>query len=158
VAGADRAAGTDEERGVDEAIDGGRTGTSQAGDAQPGRAARPPSVRRSLAMLVSSFVALVGIVLVVSAYVGVIAATSRATEEGSVPCVAAFSAGTDDAHVKYELAPPRSVCTWSPSGADERVVVAQGSTGLFGTGLALAGVGVAGVVVLLVTGRRRARP
>jgi hypothetical protein len=114
---------------------------------------RAPDVRRALALLVSSFLALVGIVMVAGVYVGLVASASRATADGDVPCLTAFSAGTDHAHVGYELAPPRAVCTWSPSGAEERVVVAQGSGVLLGVGLGLAGVGVAGVVVVLVSGR-----
>lgn len=118
--------------------------------------AQAPNVRRALALLVTSFLALVGIVMVAGVYVGLVATTSRSTADGDVPCLVAYSAGTDHAHVSYELAPPRSVCTWSPSGgADERVVVAAGSTAVFGVGLALAGLGVAGVVVVLVTGRSR---
>lgn len=132
------------------------TGPAEGGRAQDAPSAPAPNVRRALAMLVATFLALVGIVMVAGVYVGVVASTSRATSDGDVPCLVAFSDGTDHAHVKYELAPPQSVCTWSPSdGSDARVVVAQGSTAVLGAGLALAGVGVAGVVVLLVSGRRR---
>ncbi|WP_315094536.1 hypothetical protein [uncultured Cellulomonas sp.] len=109
--------------------------------------AAQPSVRRALALLVASGAAIVGMVLLVVVYTGIGVTTLTASNEDLDPCVAAYSAGTDSATVRYTVVPPQAVCTWDVAGESTEVVVASASTALFTAGAVLA---VGGVLVCLV--------
>lgn len=117
-----------------------------------------PSVRRALVTFLAALAALVGLVLVVASYLGVLTTSLQHAGRGEHPCLVAYAADQDDARVRYEIAPPRAVCTWQRSADQvESAVVAQGSVAVWGSGLALAVVGGATAAGLVVTNRRRAR-
>jgi hypothetical protein len=109
-------------------------------------------------MLVATLAALVGLVMVVGAYLGVATTALRTTGTQGHPCLVAYAAKESGARVHYDAAPPRAVCTWTPDGGPQQsAVVAQASTGVFATGVALAVGGIGVTAFLLVTNRRRAR-
>lgn len=117
--------------------------------------AAQPSVGRALALLVASGAAIVGMVLLVVCYTGIGITTLTTSNDDPDPCVVAYTAGTDDASVRYTVVPPQAVCTWDVAGEPTEVVVAAASPALFAAGAVLAVGGVAVCAVLLITGRRR---
>ncbi|MBO3103855.1 hypothetical protein [Cellulomonas fengjieae] len=117
-----------------------------------------PSVKRALALLVASGAAIVGMVLLVVCYTGIGVATLTSATDDMHPCVAAYSAGTDSATVRYTVVPPQAVCTWDVAGEPTEVVVASASTALFATAAVLVVGGVLVCAGLLVSQRRSPRP
>ena len=117
--------------------------------------AAPPSVRRSLALLVASGAAIVGMILLVICYTGIGVTALTSSKDDPDPCVQAYAAGTDDASVRYTVVPPQAICTWDVAGEPTEVVVASASPALFAAGAVLAVGGVVVCAVLLITGRRR---
>ncbi|WP_156388118.1 hypothetical protein [Cellulomonas sp. Root137] len=118
-------------------------------------AAAQPSVARALALLVASGAAIVGMVLLAVCYTGIGVSTLTSQNDDMDPCVAAYSAGTDSASVRYTAVPPRAICTWDVAGEPTEVVVASASTALFAVGAVLAVGGVLTSVGLLVAPRLR---
>jgi hypothetical protein len=112
-------------------------------------------VGRALALLVASGAAIVGMVLLVVCYPGIGVSTLTSSARELDPCVAAYSAGTDSATVRYTVAPPRAICTWDVAGEPTEVVVASASPALFTVGALLAVGGVLTSVGLLLAPRLR---
>ncbi|MGV8977279.1 MAG: hypothetical protein ACOH17_04480 [Cellulomonas sp.] len=113
------------------------------------------STRRALAILVTSGVALAGIVTLVVAWITIGVTTLDAGRAPTEPCLVAYAAGTDDAAVHYTAFPPQSVCTSTVDGTAREVVVASSAPAVVAAGLTAAALGGAGVVTVGVLGRRR---
>ncbi|QCB94253.1 hypothetical protein [Cellulomonas shaoxiangyii] len=126
-----------------------------SGPAVAPRRRRAPSRRRALALLLTSGLALVGLVTLGVVYAGIGVTTMRASVAGDEPCLVAYE---DDASVRvhYTVLPPRGVCTWDVGGSREEVVVASAPTALALGAWSLALLGVAGVAGTLVAGARAA--
>lgn len=117
--------------------------------------ARRRAVRRAAGLLVGSGLALAGLVVLLVLWIGVGAGSLREGAGEKDPCVAAAAAGTDDADIRYELLPPRSVCTWTVDGRTERRELAHAPGVLAGGAAAAVVVGLVTVGAAGVRGRRR---
>jgi len=147
----DRATGASD--GASGAGAGGPGGGPSGGAA--GVVARP-SLRRPLTLLLASGGAIVGVVLLLVAFLTVGTRSIAATQAGDVPCLEAVSDEVPGASVHNSPFPPRTTCTWSPSeGTRETVLVAQASAGSFWTGAVLFVGGVVTCVGVLVAPRLR---
>lgn len=111
----------------------------------------------AVALLVASAAAIVGIVALVIAFVSIGVTTLNASRTGGEPCLEAYAAQTDDAYVRYQAFPPRSVCAWDVDGTREEVVVASVSGPLVTVGGVLAVAGVVTSLALVVVPRVRRR-
>lgn len=138
--------------------------TGGAGEGAGGRATaparrRPWLGRRHAAVLAAGAgLAVVGLVVLLVVWVGLVTSTLRTglAEDGT--CVAAATAGEGDAAVTSSLLPPRAVCTWTVDGRATEQVLARGPAALAGvaTGAAVVGVlVVAGGAVAAWRARRR---
>ena len=115
-----------------------------------------PAVRRSLAMLVATGLAIAGLVTLVVLWLSMSRQTILATDSPTTPCLVEYAKEDSQAHVHYEILPPRSVCTWD-SGAEQEETVVQPSEALAVAAAVALVVGVGGTVALLVSDRRRSR-
>lgn len=113
------------------------------------------SARRALVLLVSSGLALVGLVALVVMWVLVGVGALETGRDATSPCVVAFDDGTHDADVRFSAFPPQSVCTWTVDGVTQEVVVASAPRGLVAGAVAAAVVGAGTAAVVAFTGRRR---
>ncbi|NYD87670.1 hypothetical protein [Cellulomonas oligotrophica] len=121
-------------------------------------ARRVPDRRHALHLLLASGLALVGVLTVAVVYLGLgVRTLTAAAEPGAGPAAACLAAADDPAvGVRYELLPPRSLCTSVVDGEAVEVVVAEVATPVLVGGLLLAAVGVAATVVVVTRPRRRA--
>lgn len=118
-----------------------------------------PSVRRSLALLLGSGAAIVGLVMLVLVWISVGTQTGERADAGDVPCLVAYDADEPGTSVRFRLVPPETVCTWVVDGDEQQVVVVEGSVPQFVVGSVLAVGGIGTCAVLLLAPRlRRARP
>lgn len=121
-----------------------------------------PPVRRgtwsrdeALLLLVATGAALVGLLMVVVTWLALAVGTGAAVGAGDEPCLVA--ADTDPGvRTSYELWPPRGVCTWDVAGERAEVVLVTAPSWPVPTGAALAVLGGAGTVVVLLRRRRSA--
>lgn len=113
-------------------------------------------MRRSLVLLVASGAAIVGLVLLLVAFIGVGAKTLEMQQTSDMPCLQAYTADLPGADVRYTAFPPQSICTYDVDGSKTSVVVASASavTSGLGWGLALVGGGVC-IGILLAPRFRR---
>ncbi len=106
---------------------------------------------RALALVIASGVTLVGLVVLVAGWIAVGVASFQAASDPQGGCLAGLE--QSDSEVRYDILPPRAVCTWAPgsreSGAQE--VVAEAPWALAGAGLA--GAGLLGLAAWWGTGR-----
>ncbi|MBD8059868.1 hypothetical protein IC607_12915 [Cellulomonas sp. JH27-2] len=116
-----------------------------------------PAVRRSLAMLVATGLAIAGLVTLVVLWLSMSRQTILATDSPTTPCMVEYAKEDSQAHVRYEILPPRSVCTWDVAGAEQEETVVQPSEALAVAAAVALVVGVGGTVALLVSDRRRSR-
>lgn len=114
---------------------------------------RGRSRRRTLALLVASGLALVGVVVLGVGWAGIGITTLRASAAGDEPCLAAYEVGSG-VDIRYELLPARAVCVRDVDGTRQEVVVASVPTAVTVGGLVLALGGVAGTVAALLPARR----
>ncbi|MBW0253334.1 hypothetical protein [Cellulomonas sp. PS-H5] len=140
--------------------DARRTGAPGAGGADAPVRRRPWLSRRHAAVLAAGAgLAVVGLVVLLVVWVGLVTSTLRTGLGEEDTCVAAATAGEDGATVSSSLLPPRAVCTWTVDGRATETVLAERPAALAG-----AAVGAVGVGVLLVAGgavavwRARRRP
>jgi hypothetical protein len=112
-------------------------------------------MRRPLTLLLASATALVGLVLLAVAFVGLGTQTLRASADGDSPCMQAYNAGHPGSHVRYTVFPPQSICTFDDSGTPTSVVVASTSLGVAGVAAALALGGIAVCAGVLLAPRLR---
>ncbi|UZN04497.1 hypothetical protein [Cellulomonas sp. S1-8] len=115
---------------------------------------RGRSRRRTLALLVASGCALVGVVLLAVAWFGLGVRALQASTTGDVPCLVAYE-DDPDVSVHFELLPPRAVCVRETGDERQEVVVATSPTALVVGGLALGVGGIVGSVVALRPPRAR---
>ena len=115
-------------------------------------------MRRPLTLLIASAAALVGLVLLAIAFVGIGTRTLQLSQTGDSPCLQAYSADRPGSHIRYTVFPPRSICTFDVDGESTEVVVAAASPGTAGLGalLAIGGAGVCAGVLLAPRLRRAA--
>src|SRR4051812_43248626 len=116
-------------------------------------AARRLAIRRSVAMLVATLAALVGIVVLVVSWTSVAKDTLLVTNDGTEPCLVAYGAEDgplDGARVHYDALPARSTCSWLVDGVRQDVVVAQASGATTAVAVVLLVGGVAGTIGLVV--------
>ncbi|MBO3095743.1 hypothetical protein [Cellulomonas dongxiuzhuiae] len=113
---------------------------------------RGRSRRRTLALLVASGLALVGVVVLGVGWAGIGITTLRASAAGSEPCLAAYEVGSG-VEIRYELLPARAVCVRDVDGTRQEVVVASVPTAVTVGGLVLALGGIAGTVAALLPAR-----
>ena len=146
---------------------GGRAGVPGGGAGVPGGGGagapvrrRPWLGRRHAAVLAAGAgLAVVGLVVLLVVWVGLVTSTLRSGIGGDGPCVAAATSGDEGAAVSSTLLPPRAVCTWTVDGRATETVLAERPAALAGAAVAAVGVGV-----LLVAGgavgawRARRRP
>ncbi len=107
-------------------------------------------MRHPLVLLVASAVALVGLVMLVVAFLGIGTHTLQTSQNGDSPCLQAYAADLPGSHVRYTAFPPQSVCTYEVDGVSTSVVVESTSatTAAVAWALALGGAGVCiGVLV-----------
>lgn len=112
-------------------------------------------IRRPLVLLLASAAALVGLVILAVAYVGIGTATLRASSADSSPCLRAYAADLPGSHVRYTVFPPRSICTYDVDGVPTSVVVASAATATTGLGAILAVGGIATCAGVLLAPRLR---
>lgn len=116
--------------------------------------------RRHAAVLVAGAgLAVVGLVVLLVVWLGLVTSTLRTglAEQGT--CVAAATAGDGDAALSSSLLPPRAVCTWTVDGRATETVLAEGSAAVAGAALGGTAVGVllvAGGATAAWRARRRA--
>jgi len=115
---------------------------------------RRRSRRRALALLVASGLALVGVVMLAVAWIGLGVRTLQASVTSGVPCLVAYEDDPDVA-VHFELLPARAVCVRDTGDERQEVVVATSPTAAVVGGLVLAVGGIAGTVTLLLPPRTR---
>lgn len=135
------------------------SGVAPQGLPDRGSAAGAPERRatwareEALALLVASGAALVGLLMVVGTWLVLAVGTGAAVGAGDEPCLVA--ADTDPGvRVAYGLWPPRATCTRDVAGQREEVVLVDLPSWPVPTGAALALVGGAGTVVVLLRRRR----
>ena len=117
-----------------------------------------PGVGRALILFLASGAAIIGLVLLATAYVRIGSATLLASNAGDVPCLQAYADDAPGSHVRYTVAPPQAICTWDVDGASQEVVVASASTAVFAAGAVLAlGGGAVCAGMFLVPRWRRSR-
>ena len=111
---------------------------------------RRPTRRQSLVLLVASGIGMVGLVVLGLAYLRVGSGTLELSAAESVPCLQAYTAQTEGAHVSYGVAPPDSVCTWQNGGVEQEVVLVSTPAGTFWLALtaAVGGIGVSAAVAV----------
>ncbi|WP_426594769.1 hypothetical protein ACPPVS_04320 [Cellulomonas sp. McL0617] len=112
-------------------------------------------MRRPLVLLLASATALVGLVILAVAFIGIGARTLQASQAGDSPCLQAYAADLPGSHIRYTVFPPRGVCTWDVDGQPQDVVVASASPRLTGVAALLAVGGAAVCVGVLVEPRLR---
>jgi hypothetical protein len=114
-------------------------------------------IRRPLVLLLASAAALVGLVLLAIAFIGIGTRTLQTSQTGDSPCLQAYARDLPGSHIRYTVFPPQSICTFEVDGVSTSVVVTSASPAVAGTGavLALGGIGVC-VGVLLGPRLRRA--
>jgi len=116
---------------------------------------RPPrSRRRALALLVTSGLALVGVVMLAIAWFGLGVRALQASATGDEPCLVA-SETEPDVSLHFELLPARAVCVQAAGDERQEVVVATSPTWVVAGGLVLAVGGIAGAVGTLLPPRAR---
>jgi len=110
----------------------------------------PVNRRQSLVLLLASGIGVVGLVVLGIAYLHVWTETLQLSAEESVPCLQAYTAQTEGAHVSYGVAPPDSVCTWQNGGVEQEVVLVSTPAGTFWLALtaAVGGIGVSAAVAV----------
>ena len=115
-------------------------------------------MRRALVLLLASAAALVGLVILAVAFIGLGTKTLEVSETGDSPCLQAVAQALPGAHIRYTVVPPQSICTFDLAGTSTSSVVAATSPGVagLGAGLALGGAAVC-VGVLLAPRFRRER-
>ncbi|WP_028048846.1 hypothetical protein [Cellulomonas sp. URHD0024] len=113
-------------------------------------------IRRPLVLLLASAAALVGLVILAVALVGIGTRTLQAAQAGDSPCLQSYAQDLPGSHVRYTAFPPRSICTFDVAGAPRSVVVASASPAAAGLGavLALGGIAVCAGVLLAPRLRR----
>ncbi|WP_066587359.1 hypothetical protein [Cellulomonas timonensis] len=104
-----------------------------------------------LALLASSGVALVGLVVLIVGWVGLGVTTLESSSASDQPCLVAHAA--EQASVRFTAFPPRAVCTWDADGAE--VVVGQMAPQAFAAGLTAAVLGAGTTIAVGVLTRRR---
>ena len=81
-------------------------------------------MRRPLILLIASATALVGLVILAVAFIGIGTRTLQHSQTGDSPCLQAYAADLPGSHIRYTVFPPRSICTFDVDGASTEVVVA----------------------------------
>ena len=114
-------------------------------------------MRRSLVLLVASGAAIVGLVLLAIAFIGIGTKTLEMQQTSDSPCLQAYTQDLPGSDVRYTVFPPQSICTYDVDGTPTSVVVASASsvTAGLGWGLALGGGGVCLGILLAPRLRRR---
>jgi len=112
-------------------------------------------MRRPLVLLIASASALVGLVLLAIAFIGLGTQTLRLSETGDSPCLQAVAADQPGSQIRYTVFPPESICTFDVDGEPTSVVVAAASPTAAGLGAALALGGSAVCVGVLLAPRLR---
>jgi hypothetical protein len=149
------------ERGAG-AAGAGEPGAGQRSPGQPGARDTRPRVwlppRRAALLVGGAGLALVGLVVLLAVWIGLVTATLRTgLAEGGDACVSAVTDGTGDAAVSTSLLPPRAVCTRTVDGRVAETVLASSPLALAGAAAAAAGAGVAVVAVTGVAALRARR-
>ncbi len=109
--------------------------------------------RRALALVVASGVTLLGVIVLAAGWITVGVASFQAASDPR-GCLAGLE--QPDAEVRYDILPPRAVCTWASSEAsgptaEQTVVVADAPWAM--AGAVAAGVGVVGLAAWWGVGR-----
>jgi hypothetical protein len=114
-------------------------------------------MRRPLVLLLASGAAIVGLVILAVAFIGLSTRTLQVSQSGDSPCLRASSQDLPGSSIRYTVFPPQSICTFDDAGTPTSVVVASSSPAVAGLGAALAlGGGAVCVGVLLAPRFRRA--
>lgn len=112
-------------------------------------------MRRPLVLLIASAAALVGLVMLAVAFIGLGTKTLEVSETGDSPCLQAVAQELPGSKIHYTVVPPQSICTFDDSGTSTSVVVAAASPGTAGLGAALAVGGAAVCLGVLLAPRFR---
>jgi hypothetical protein len=112
-------------------------------------------MRRSLVLLVASGAAIVGLVLLAIAFIGVGTKTLEMQQTSDSPCLQAYTQDLPGSDVRYTVFPPQSICTYDVDGSATSVVLASAPPLTAGLGAVLALGGAAVCVTILLWPRLR---
>jgi hypothetical protein len=136
------------------------SGPAPLGDTPPPARPAPParraprSRRRALALLVATGLGLVGVVMLLVAWVSVGVRTVGAGADAAPgTCLAAYEAREGGATVRFGIVPARAVCAWDVDGVRRETVVAAVPTGVVVGGLVLLVGGAAGTLAAALPAR-----
>ena len=114
---------------------------------------RPRSRRHAVLLLVSSGLALVGVLTLAVVWLGLGVSALRVSAAGTEPCLVA-SESDPDVRLRFDLVPARALCVQGAGADRQEVVLASAPTGVVVGGIVLAAAGIAGTAAVLVAARR----